>query len=66
MLDANRFMQFKKAFGADRIIFGTDTPWSDQKQALAFINKLPLSVDDKNKILGDNAAQLLNIQRTAN
>ena len=62
MLDADRFMQFKKAFGADRIIFGTDTPWSDQKRSLEFINQLPLSVDDKNKILGGNAAQLLNIQ----
>ena len=59
MLDADRFMEFVKAFGADRIVFGTDSPWSEQKKSIEFINQLPLTDDDRSKILGGNAERLL-------
>ena len=61
LLDAAQFMTFVKVFGADRILFGTDSPWSSQKTSLDFINALPLSDADKNKILGLNARGLLNL-----
>ena len=60
MLDGDQFLSFVNAFGADRIIFGTDSPWSDQATSKKFIEQLPLTDDDRSKILGDNAAQLLN------
>ena len=61
MLDADRFMEFVKAFGAERIVFGTDSPWSAQKKSIEFINQLPLTDDDRSKILGLNASKLLGI-----
>ena len=62
MLDVDRFMQFVKVFGADRIVFGTDSPWSEQKKSLEFINRLPLTDEERSKILGINAEKLLNLR----
>ena len=61
LLDAAQFLTFVKVFGADRIIFGTDSPWSSQKTSLDFIKNLPLVDADKNKILGLNAKKLLGL-----
>ena len=61
LLDASQFMTFVKIFGADRILFGTDSPWSSQKKSLDFINALPLADADKVKILGLNAKRLLEL-----
>lgn len=47
--------------GADRFLFGTDTPWSSVKKELLFIDSLELSANDKEKILYKNALKLLDI-----
>ena len=59
MLDGDQFMKFVDAFGADRILFGTDSPWSDQSESKKFIEGLPLDEDARKKILGGNAQKLL-------
>ena len=61
LLDAEKFLTFVKIFGADRILFGTDSPWSSQKVSVDFIKNLPLAEDDKAKILGLNAQKLLEV-----
>jgi len=45
--------------GTDRVLFGTDWPWSDQKEELALLGRLGLSKDEKKAILWSNAAKLL-------
>ena len=61
LLDTAQFMEFVKTFGAERILFGTDSPWTSPKSSIDFIKNLPLNESDKEKILGLNAQCLLKI-----
>ena len=48
-----------KAHGADRILFGSDCPWEDPADSLAFFRSLGLPPADEDLILCKNAAKLL-------
>ena len=61
LLDENNFMKLYKVFGADKILFGTDSPWSSPAESIDFIKNLPISDSEKNKILGTNAEKLLTL-----
>ena len=43
----------------DRILFATDTPWSDPTAEIAFVRSLGLSDEITNDILGGNAQRLI-------
>ena len=62
LLDEAAFLRMVRLFGADRILFGTDSPWSDQRQSLAWMQALELPEAQKAAILGGNAARLLGLQ----
>ena len=59
MLDVDGFMKLLNAFGSKRILFGTDSPWSDAASEIAFIRSLPISESEKEDILGGNAVRLI-------
>jgi predicted TIM-barrel fold metal-dependent hydrolase len=59
MLSAEQFLRMKEAFGADRILFASDSPWSDQSAAVRWIKNLPLPEEEQALILGKNAKKLL-------
>ena len=71
MLTPDTFVSLVHAFGSDHIIFGSDSPWSDQIAAIDWIrdcqpdgrhglsSEQALSPDDVRLILGENARQLL-------
>ena len=44
--------------GVDKVLFGTDSPWDDQKTALKDINATELTDEEKRLILGENARKL--------
>ena len=50
-----------KDHGAHRILFGSDTPWADQEEAVSILRSLPLTPEEQEQILWKNAAALLNI-----
>jgi len=61
MLSPEEFMEMKQAFGADRILYATDSPWSDHQESLDWIRALPLTEEEKEKIFGGNAKKLLQL-----
>ncbi|MDR0932470.1 MAG: amidohydrolase family protein [Victivallales bacterium] len=50
-----------KNHGANRILFGSDSPWYDQTRQLKFIRSLPLTNEEQELIFYQNAAELLKI-----
>jgi predicted TIM-barrel fold metal-dependent hydrolase len=47
--------------GADRLLFSVDYPFSSNKTARAFMDSLPISTEDKEKISHGNAERLLKV-----
>lgn len=48
-----------QAHGAEKVLFGTDSPWTDQAAEVAAIRDLPLTDEEKRTVLGENARRLL-------
>ncbi|NPV53037.1 MAG: amidohydrolase [Firmicutes bacterium] len=65
-LGAARMRSLILAHGVDRILFGTDSPWADQAQAVAEIHDLGLPLEMEKTILGGNAAALLGLGANSN
>jgi predicted TIM-barrel fold metal-dependent hydrolase len=49
------------AMGVDRILFSVDYPFVDNLPGVEWMQKVPLSTEDKHKILHGNAARLLKL-----
>ncbi len=58
---AEKFLEFVKAFGAQRIIFGSDAPWDDPRTNIDFINSLPIKSSEKELIFSGNSERIFNI-----
>lgn len=52
-------------FGAERVVFGSDTPFGCRNidKTLRKVNKLPISEAQKNQILGENMAGILKLDQ---
>ena len=57
----NRFLRILERHGADKILFGSDAPWSHAGEEIDRIRALPIPQGDKEAILGGNAKRILNI-----
>ena len=62
LLSEKEFCTLVRALGADRILFGTDSPWSGQKESVDALRALPLTEEEKELILWKNAEKLLQIK----
>lgn len=56
-----QFLRIVHMHGADRILFGTDSPWADQKNFVALLEHMPLTEEEKAAIFSENAKKLLGI-----
>ena len=54
-----QFLRIVKAHGADKILFGSDSPWSRADEQIAALKALPISDEQKDQILFKNAQRLL-------
>ena len=62
LMTVDTLKRFVRRHPVDRIIFGSDNPWKDQRQELQYLLDLPfLSDDAKEKIAGGNAVRLFGI-----
>ncbi|MBQ1368428.1 MAG: amidohydrolase family protein [Firmicutes bacterium] len=73
MLSPEAFVRLVRAFGADHVIFGSDSPWSDQKVSLDWIRdcgpdgkhalsaEIALTQEEIQLILGENARNILKL-----
>ena len=61
MLGGEDFVKMVRSFGAERVLFGTDSPWSSQSETLREIDALPLTEAEKRRIFYDNSASMLSL-----
>ena len=53
------FVEIVHAHGPERVLFGSDGPWTDAAAEIAWLRRLPLREGVVDAILGENAARLL-------
>ena len=58
MKDPDRFLRIVRAHGADRILFGTDSPWYDVGQGIRDLLSLPLTPAEHSAIFWGNARRI--------
>lgn len=56
-----QLLRIIRKHGAEKILFGTDCPWSGQRESIERLQKLPLSVEEKELIFAENAKRLLGL-----
>ena len=56
-----KFIKILEKHTADRILFATDSPWSGMNEDIDIIRSFGLDPKTEQKILCDNARELLNI-----
>ena len=60
-IDDGQLLRIIKKHGADKVLFGTDCPWSGQRESIERLKKLPLSEEEKKMIFAENAEKLLGL-----
>ena len=61
LLGRDRAADMIRRHTVGRVMFGTDWPWNAHSNAVAVVNSLDLTDDQKQAILGGNAARLLGL-----
>ncbi len=60
-MDEEQFVRLCKKHGTNKILFATDSPWSDQMEYIEFVNMSTLNAKEKKDIFENNARRLLKI-----
>jgi predicted TIM-barrel fold metal-dependent hydrolase len=56
-----QFLRIINAHGAEKILFASDSPWSNAESEIKHIKSLPITETDKQNILGLNAKRILKL-----
>ena len=60
-MEQDMFFKILEKHNFKKVLFATDSPWSDAKAGIEYIRSLPVSEEVKERILGGNALELLGI-----
>lgn len=60
-LTREQFLGMVRIHGVNKILFGTDSPWSHQGEMIEAIQKSGLTPQEQDDVLGGNAARLLGL-----
>jgi len=58
-----RLLKMFEQHSYDKILFATDSPWSDQKEDADYLRALPVTENHRDKIAWKNAADLLQLKK---
>ena len=53
------FVEIVRAHGPEKVLFGSDGPWTDARAEIAWLRRLPFTAEVVDAILGENAERLL-------
>ena len=56
-----QFIRIVRTHGADKILFGTDSPWAGQEEFVKLLSAMPLTQEEKEQIFSENACRLLKL-----
>lgn len=59
LMEQGQLSRMIRKHGPEHVLFGTDSPWTDQKKALELFETLDLTREEKRLVLGENARRLL-------
>ena len=60
-LSDDDFVRICRKHGMDRILFGTDSPWQEQKEYIERIRRSGLTAEEQELVFSENARKLLDI-----
>ncbi len=58
-MEQDTFLKIWEKHDKDKVLFATDSPWSDARRDIQAVNELPISQSEKDTIFSKNALQLL-------
>lgn len=61
LLSEEDFLSMVRSFGAHRILFGSDSPWTCQSEGVNWLRKSVLTQKEEKEILGENGKRLLDL-----
>lgn len=65
MSDHKQFVRIVRKHGADKVLFGTDSPWQELQEAVMEIKALPLTKIEQEMIFWNNAEKLWKLDEIA-
>ena len=60
-LDDEKFLELVYSIGTDRVLFASDSPWTEQRDYVNRIKAMPFEEEEKEQIFAGNAKKLLGI-----
>ena len=60
-IEQEMFLKIWEKVNKEKVLFATDSPWSDAAMAIAKVHELPITEKEKENLLGKNAKKLLEL-----